>query len=270
MVASFDFAESEILAEIYALALEGRDFAVERRLRLGKREEAVKPALERGEVDLVPEYLGSALEVGFGGTPSADVRATWQALADAFGAVGVTVLDPSPAQNTNGVVVTAETAAALGLRAISDLVAVAPDLVFGGSPECPQRPRCLLGLTSLYGIEFGEFVALDVGGPLTAAALESGDIDVAMLFSTDGTIAAEGWVLLEDDRGLQPAENIVPVIRADALAAWGDGVAGVLNAISALLRTDQLTELNRRVGFGGETPQAVARDWLATRGLLLP
>ncbi len=109
-----------------------------------------------------------------------------------------------------------------------------------------------------------------MGGPLTAAALESGEIDVAMLFSTDGTIAAEGWVLLEDDRGLQPAENIVPVIRADALAAWGEGVAEVLNAISALLTTADLTELNRRVGFAGETPQAVARDWLAARGLPMP
>jgi osmoprotectant transport system substrate-binding protein len=138
-------------------------------------------------------------------------------------------------------------------------------LTLGGPPECPERPFCLPGLQETYGIEFGEFVPLDVGGPLTVEGLRNGDIDVGLLFSTSRVIADEGWVLLEDDRGLQDTENITPVVRSEIL---DDTIIERLNAISAALTTESITELNGRVEIDGEDPAAVAADFLDTEGLL--
>lgn len=266
-VSSFDFGESVILAEIYAQTLEANDYPVERRLRLGSRE-IVKPALENGDIDLVPEYVGSALEVGFGEEPSSDGEATRLKLAAAFEPLGVSVLALAPAQDKNGIVVTADTAAQYGLTKISDLAGVSQDLVFGGPPECPDRPRCLKGLQDVYGLQFADFKPLDVGGPLTVAALEGGEIDVALLFTTDGVIAAKGFVLLDDDKGLQPAENIVPVVRTDVIDEYGNDIVALLNGVSANITTEKLTEMNRQVGFDGADPEVVAHDFLVSEGLI--
>jgi glycine betaine/choline ABC-type transport system substrate-binding protein len=142
---------------------------------------------------------------------------------------------------------------------------VAGQLTFGGPPECPERPFCLPGLQETYGIEFAEFVPLDVGGPLTVQALQNGDIDVALLFSTSSVIVDEGWVVLEDDKGLQAAENITPVVRSDVL---DDVITERLNTISAALTTENVTELNGRVEIDGEDPAGVAANFLQSEGLL--
>lgn len=142
---------------------------------------------------------------------------------------------------------------------------VASLLTFGGPPECPERPFCLPGLRDVYGIEFAEFVPLDVGGPLTVEALKNGDIDVGLLFSTSSVIGDEGWVVLEDDQGLQAAENITPVVRTEVL---DDTITERLNAISASLTTENITELNGRVEIDGEDPAEVAADFLQSEGLL--
>ena len=142
---------------------------------------------------------------------------------------------------------------------------VASQLTLGGPPECPDRPFCIPGLEEVYGIEFGNFVPLDVGGPLTVEALQNGEIDVALLFSTQSVIAENGWVLLEDDQGLQTAENITPVVRQDAL---DDTITERLNAISAALDTATMTELNGRVEVDGEDPADVAAAFLDDNGLL--
>ncbi len=143
--------------------------------------------------------------------------------------------------------------------------AIASQLTLGGPPECPERPFCIPGLQDTYGIEFGEFVPLDVGGPLTVEALQNGDIDVGLLFSTSSVIADEGWVLLEDDEGLQDTENITPVVRSEVL---DDTITERLNAISAALTTENITELNGRVEIDGEDPADVAADFLDSEGLL--
>ncbi|MDH3426350.1 MAG: ABC transporter substrate-binding protein [Acidimicrobiia bacterium] len=265
VVSSFDFGESEILAEVYAQAMEANGYTVERQLRVGSRE-ILKPALESGEVDFAPEYVGSALEVGFEQEPTSDTEATRDALIAAFEPKGVAVLDAAPAQDKNGIVVTAATADALSLTTTSDLAGQEGDLAFGGPPECPTRPRCLLGLQDLYGLSFAEFKALDVGGPLTVEALDGGEIDVALLFTTDGVIADRGFVLLEDDLGLQPAENIVPVIRQEILDAYGDELAKLINEVSAKITTEALTEMNRQAGIDLEDPDAIAAKWLADNG----
>jgi osmoprotectant transport system substrate-binding protein len=142
---------------------------------------------------------------------------------------------------------------------------VASQLTLGGPPECPERPFCLPGLKDVYGIEFGEFKPLDVGGPLTVEALRSGDIDVGLLFSTSSVIGDEGWVVLEDDKHLQAADNITPVVRSDVV---DDAITARLNTISAALTTENVTELNGRVEIDGEDPADVAADFLDSEGLL--
>jgi glycine betaine/choline ABC-type transport system substrate-binding protein len=142
---------------------------------------------------------------------------------------------------------------------------VASQLTLGGPPECPERPFCIPGFRETYGIEFGQFVPLDIGGPLTVEALQNGDIDVGLLFSTDPAIQENGWVLLEDDQQLQSAENITPVVRQEVL---DDTIEERLNAISAALTTETMTELNGRVSVGGEDPAAVATSFLEDNDLL--
>jgi len=265
-VASFGFNESVIVAEIYAQGLEANGYTVERKLNLGNRE-VVKPALESGEIDLVPEYIGSLagfLEV----EQSADSQTTWENAKAAFEESGVTLLQYSPAQDKNAYVVTAETAEALGLTTVSDLQPVAGDLIFGGPPECPERPLCLQGLEEVYGLEFAEFKSLDAAGPITIAALEGGEIDVALLFSTQGIIAEKGWVSLEDDQGLNPAENLVPAIRTEVVEAYGDDLVALLESFSEALTTEDLTELNKRADLDQEDPALLAEEWLTSFGFL--
>lgn len=266
VVATFNFGESLILGEIYAQVLEAEGYAVEKNLGLGSRE-VVKPALESGEIGLVPEYTGS-LGNFLGVIPTADEQSTWQAVKDAFEANGVTLLAYAPAQDKNGFVVTGDTAASLGLSKVSDLAPVAADLVFGGPPECPERLNCLPGLESVYGLTFAEFKPLDVGGPLTVAALDGGDVDVGVLFTTDGVIAAKGFVLLEDDQGLNPAENIVPAVRMDIVEAYGDDFVDLLDSVSAEINTPELTEMNRRAGIDQDDPADIAAQWLADKGFI--
>jgi osmoprotectant transport system substrate-binding protein len=265
-VASFNFNESVIVAEIYAQGLEANGYTIDRRMNLGARE-VVKPALESGEIDLVPEYTGTVagfLEV----EQSADPQTTWEAARDAYRELGVTLLAFSPAQDKNAYVVTAETASELGLENVSDLQPVAGEMIFGGPPECPERPLCLQGLEDLYGLQFSEFKALDVAGPITIAALEGGEIDVALLFSTQGIIAANGWVSLVDDKGLNPAENVVPAIRTEVVDAYGDELVALLDSYSEALTTEDLTELNKRADLDQEDPAVLAREWLTENGFV--
>lgn len=265
-VASFNFPESVLLAELYAQALEGAGYRVERELDLGTRE-LVAPAIIRGLVELVPEYSGSALEFVAGpGSASPDPAVTSAALAEELAHRGIVALRPSPAEDRNGFVVTAETAEEHGLQTVSDLARVSEGLILGGPPECPTRPLCLLGLQDTYGARFGRFIPLDEGGPLTVAALRSGDIDVGLLFTSDGAIEANDLVLLEDDLHLQPAENVTPVLRPEVLERFGDGVAEVLDAVSADLTTEDLRAMNAAVS-AGHTPAEVAQTWLTARGL---
>ncbi len=265
-VASFNFPESVLLAQLYGQALRSAGFRVELALDLGARE-LVQPALQKGLVELVPEYAGSALEFVAGqGSASADERATHRTLARAMASRGLTVLAASPAQDRNGIVVTKETATRYGLRAISDLGPVAPQMAFGGPPECRERALCLAGLASVYGLRFESFVPLDEGGALTVAALQAGQVQAALLFTSDGQIDAHGFVLLEDDRHLQPAENVTPIVRTDALHRFGPKLAEVTNAVSAALTTEDLQRMNDDIA-AGEAPAAVAAGWLAEHGL---
>jgi osmoprotectant transport system substrate-binding protein len=265
-VASFNFNESTILAEIYAQVLEDAGYPVERKLNLGIRE-VVKPALESGDIDLVPEYIGSLL--GFlGGSPSADAQATWDEAKALFEPSGVTLLDFAPGEDKNAYVVTRATADEYGLEKVSDLAPVAQDFVFGGPPECPDRDFCLKGLQDVYGLEFAEFAPLDSGGPLTVAALKAGDIDVALLLSSQGVIIAEDFVVLVDDQLLNPAENVAPAIRTEIVDAYGDDLTSLLDRASVKITTKDLIGMNSRADIDGVDPATVARDWLIDNDLI--
>jgi osmoprotectant transport system substrate-binding protein len=264
-VGSTNFSEQLILAEMYAAVLEKAGVKVDTRLNLGARE-VVFPALEKGDIDLLPEYNGSVLsflDKNATQTTSDEVNT---ALAPKLDAKGLVALQQSPAEDKDGWAVTKETADKYGLAKLSDLKGKAGQLVVGGPPELKTRPAGLPGLKKVYGIEdFKEFKALDAGGPLTTSALNKGDIDVGRVFTTQGAIAANNWVLLEEDKPLEPAQNIVPIGRKDAMT---DQVKQALNAISAKITTEELTKLNKQVDIDKADPEKVANDWLTQQGLL--
>jgi osmoprotectant transport system substrate-binding protein len=264
-VGSTNFSEQLILAEMYAAVLKKAGVKVDTRLNLGARE-VVFPALEKGDIDLLPEYNGavlSFLDPKATQTTSQEVNTALTPLLDAKGLVA---LEQSPAEDKDGWAVTKETAAKYGLAKISDLRGKAHMLVVGGPPELKTRPAGLPGLKKVYGIEdFKEFKALDAGGPLTTSALNKGDIDVGRVFTTQGAIAQYGWVVLQEDKPLEPAQNIVPIGRKDAMT---DQVKQALDAISAKITTEELIKLNKLVDVDKQDPEKVANDWLTQQGLL--
>jgi osmoprotectant transport system substrate-binding protein len=268
VVASFSFPESNLLAEIYAQALEAEGVPVRRELDLGPRE-LVQPALRQGLVDVVPEYLGTALTtVSSAGTVDVrDPAAVHAALEQALRRWGLRTLEPAAAANQNGFVVTRGTARRLDLDAVSDLQGVDRTLTFGGTPECPTREYCLVGLRQVYGLRFGRFLSLETESQ-RVAALEQRLVDVALMFTTDGRLATGDLVLLRDDRELQPAENVVPVVSARAVSRYGERVVRALDAVSAQLTTQNLVFLNWRVGVAGKAVSAEARGWLRRHGLV--
>ena len=259
------FTENQIVAEMYAQRLERAGYAVERQLDLRSREIS-QSALESGQIDLKPEYLSSLLLFL---DPNAQVPRDPAGVArqnnDLLQGRGITLLTPSPAQDTNEFVANVKTAQQFGLTTMSSLASVAGQLTLGGPPECPQRPFCIPGLNRVYGILFEDFKALDVGGPQTVAALKADAVQIGLLFSTDPNIRKNGFVPLLDDKHLQNAENLTPVIRSEKL---NDEARRVLDAVSAQLTTENVTELVGKVVIDGQDIAAVAKEFLTANGLL--
>ena len=265
-VASFNFPESVLLAEVYAQAMESAGYRVKREFALGTRE-LVIPALAGGLVEFIPEYTGSGLDFLAGAIVASAYRdVTYRALVSHLEPLGLVALDAARAEDQNGFVVTAETAERFGLETLSDLATVSSQLTFGGPQECMDRPRCLPGLDSRYVITFDEVVELDTGGPLTVSALLQGTVDVALVFTTDGAIDQHDLVLLHDDRALQPVEHVTPVIRAETLSRMGPRLEQIVNSVSAVLTTAELRSLNAEVSLGND-PAAVAAAWLEANGI---
>ena len=264
-----NFTEQTVLVELYGQALEAAGYQVERRANLGARE-IVEPALESGQIDMYPEYLATAERFlsKDASKASTDAGETQKALQEAFKAKNITVLDHAPAVNQNGIVVSKATADRHNLKKVSDLAPVSNQLVFGGPPECPNRPFCIPGLERTYGVRFKEFKPLDIGGPLTVAALEGNQIDVGLLFTTDAAIPQKGFVLLDDDKKLQLADNVAPVVRDDLLNRAPADFKGIVNGVTAKLTTQELTDLNKQVGVDRREAREVAAAWLKAKGLV--
>jgi osmoprotectant transport system substrate-binding protein len=268
-LASFDFPESELLGQVYGQALSQHGFPVEQVVQLGSRE-VVAPALEQGKVDMVPEYLGSALNFlnDRDRVATADPRRTHARLEQAFAPRGVSVLAFAPALDRNGFVVSGDLARSHHLERISDLAPLARQLVIGGPPECPQRPLCLKGLQEVYRLSFARFESMP-SRAVTAAALQTGEIDVGMIDTTDPSLLRPGadLVQLADDRRLQPADNVVPVLRRELLDLYGPPLVSLVNAVSAQLTTVELTKLNLQVADGRPAADAAAA-WLRAHAII--
>jgi osmoprotectant transport system substrate-binding protein len=262
---SGSFAENQLVGEMYADVLEHAGYTVERQFDLRSREVS-QSALESGQIDLKPEYLSSLLlfldpSAAHSNDPGAVAAQDAALLAPS----GVSVLTPSPAQDQNMFVANAETAQRFGLTTMSSLAGAASQLTFGGPPECPQRPFCLQGLRDTYGILFYDFTPLDAGGPQTVAALTSNEVQIGLLFSTDPSIRANGFVPLIDDKHLQDAENITPMIRTEKL---NDEVRRLLDGVSAKLATKNVTTLVGEVVLSGEDVASVAKAFLIANDLI--
>jgi len=270
-IGSAGFYEAQLMGEMYAQVLEAHGYTVERKLGLGPRS-IVQQSLQSGAVDLVPEYIGSALEfLNQGkGEASGDPAVTAAKLQEYLAPLVITRLGFTPGQDQNGFAVRQETADQFGLRTMSDLAAVSKDLVLGAPPECETNPVCLPALMSVYGIEFKDYKKLDACSPDGITALVNQAIDVYEVCTTQPGISQFGLVLLEDDKHVQPAENIAPLVRDDYLAKLPDpnGFKLLLNQLSAGISTQILLDLGVRVDVDKQDIDQVAKEWLQSRGLI--
>ena len=264
-IGSAGFPEAAVVAEIYAQALEAQGFTVDRNLELGERD-AVRAAIDGGDINLYPDYLGGLagfLEL----VPTSDAAATQADIATALEPLGQTILDFSPGTDADGFAVRQETADELGLATMSEL-AGATDLVWGLAPGCPDNPLCGPGLNDVYGIDIStlETESLAPCSAEMAEALNSAAIDVAQVCTTQAEIASFNFVLLEDDQGLAPAQNLAPVLTQELADAGGESLATTLNAVSELLTTEELTNLNLLIA-DQQSFEDIADQWLSDNGL---
>lgn len=260
-----DFGESAILAEIYSQCLEAAGYTVSIQ-ELGGFRDLELAAFEAGDINFAPEYAASMLEAlnGDESEATSDAAETTDLLNGYLADMDLVAFEPSEAVDTNAFVMTSARAEELGVTAISDL-ADAGDLTLGAPADCETNPFCLPGLERVYGIDLGgAFTALEPGA--IPDALEAGEIDIALLFSTDSRIATNDWVLLEDDEQMLAADNVVPVASTELSDA--EGFEALVDSISATLTTDGLTELNRRFDVDLEDADVIAQSHLEDAGLL--
>jgi len=267
IIGSEGFDESQLLAEIYAQALEAQGYTVKRQ-DFASRALAM-PALEDGEINLLPEYIGSLTRF-LKGTATGDTAETMANLVTALDPKNLTVLDAAEAQDGDGFVVRQETADEFSLVTMSDLADIAGQLTWGLPLECSTNPSCGPGLKDVYGIDIATLQVENLGacsGEM-ATALNDGGIGVAELCTTQADIGRYNFVLLQDDKKLIPAQNVAPVVRNDLLEAAPDDFEATLNAVSAKLTTAELTKLNVRFSVNQESIEDVASQWLADQGLV--
>jgi osmoprotectant transport system substrate-binding protein len=259
-VAGFNFPESSILAELYGQALAHGGYTVNYKLLLGTRE-VISPAIQSGQIDLYPGYAATDLEFynKGAGEASGDPVATTAKLNARLQPLGLVALDPSAAVDQNAFAVTKATQAKYNLTKLSDLAPIGNQLVLGAGPECPTRPFCQPGLEKTYGIHFKDFKALDTDGPATRAAFANGTIQVGLVFSSDSDLNKLGLVVLQDDKHLENADNVVPILRQKVAT---DDVKTILNNIDAKLTTADLVTMNGQVELNHQDADAVAKAYL--------
>jgi len=260
IVGGFKFPESSILAQIYGQALAHDGYTVQYKLNLGTRE-VVAPALKNGDIDLYPGYAATDLEYwnNKAGEATGDAAATTAKLNGHLQSQGLIALTPSQAVDQNAFAVTKETQQKFKLSKLSDLAPIGNQLVLGAGPECPTRPYCLPGLQTTYGIHFKDFKALDTDGPATRAAFKNGTIQVGLVFSSDGDLNDLGLVVLQDDKHLEAADNVVPILRQKVAT---DEVKNLLNKIGAALTTADLVDMNSQASTQHKDPDAIAKAYL--------
>ena len=266
-IGATNFEEQEIVANLYGDVLTHAGYKVVVEPALGTRA-VVVPAIEHGQIDLEPDYAASLLGFLHGGKPQAAGTQISTAIAadkTALASFGVTVLPAAAALDTNVFAVTTATASKDHLTTISSLAPYASKMTLGGPPECPTFAGCEPGLISVYGLHFAGFKSLDEAGPLSVAALKNGEVQVVELFSSDGNVVSNNFVALTDDKHLEGADYIVPVMRKSVDSAVVDRA---LNSLDQKLTTAAISQLNLDVTANKQQPAAVAHTWLVSVGLI--
>lgn len=267
------FTESLVMMEMYEALLTDAGYTVE--VKPVESRELYAPELQNGNIDVVPEYAATITEYlnREANGPDAevlakpDVEATVEALRELAEAKGLRALEPAEAANQNAFFVTKAFAAEHDLTTLSDLGESGLPIVLAGTPECPERAKCEIGLKELYKIKITQDLPLGFGSVQNKQAVVQGRAQLGLSGTTDGTLGDLGLVVLEDDKGLQNADNLIPVVNAEGPAAT-DEVAEILNGLSGVLTSDDLAELNRRVDEDREQAADVARSYLEDKGLL--
>ncbi len=275
LIGTTNFTESRILGQIYSLALDNA--GIETTVKELTTSEIVIPALEKNQLQVMPNYLATFTEylnLNINGPQapalaSSSVEKTLAAGQPLAQEKGLTILTPAAAQDQNAFAVTPEFAKKNNLATLSQLGVWSQSnpVNLGAGPDCPTRPFCQPGLEETYNIKFNSFTALDTGGPLTVQALLQNKINLGLVFSSSGFIAAYDLVVLDDDKNLQAADNVIPVVNNEASTPQ---MVAALNGVSAKLTTQDLQELNAKVDLQRQDPLDVARDWLQSEGLIPP
>ena len=260
-IGSKNFTEELILGELYARLLESGGMPVERKLNLGSTQIAMG-ALARGEIDLYPEYTGTALLVVLKRAPLHDRKAVFDLVKSEYERrFKLTWLDAAPMNDTQALATTQAVSAKYALRTLSDCSRLAPQLRLGAVHEFIERPDGLPGLQRAYGgFAFKSVQTVDIG--LKYKALLNGDVDVVLAFGTDGQIDADHLVVLDDDKHFFPPYPVAPVVREDALTRFPK-LAPTLNRLAPLLTDSVMRHLNWRVDGNKEEPADVAADFLS-------
>jgi osmoprotectant transport system substrate-binding protein len=273
VVGGQDFTESQVLASIYQQLLENEGYSVQTKLVTTR--DVYLPELSNGNVDIVPDYLAGItdfLNTEKNGpdaplVSSNDPDATLAALEPLAEEKGIAILPPSEATDQNAFFVTQEFADENALVTLSDLAALGQPIKLGAPPDCEGRADCEGGLTDVYGLEISEIVPLDFGSSQVKDAVKNGEVDLGETGTTDGSLADLGLVLLEDDKGIQPAQNLTPAVNAEFLADNPD-LEAVFNELSAALTTEDLASMNLKVDLERQKPEDVAKQFLEDKGLL--
>ncbi|MFE5884194.1 ABC transporter substrate-binding protein [Streptomyces hydrogenans] len=275
VVGAAAFTESKVLAELYAQLL--RDAGYSASVTTVKNRELYEPALEKGEIDVVPEYaatLAEFLNAKVNGpkapeekpVASGDVKATVDALRGLAEPRGLKVLEAGGAVDQNAFAVSKEFAEKNKLKTLSDLGAAKLKVKIAAGDECAVRPFCALGLKKTYGIDVAGVDPKGVGTPQAKQAVKDGVDQLVLTTTTDATVDSFGLVFLEDDKHLQNADNVLPVVNAKEAGA--PEVTAALDKITKVLTTADLAELNRKVDAERAKPEDVAAAYLKEKGLV--
>ena len=268
-VGSKNFSEQIILGEIYAQALEAAGYDVEERLNLGSERVALR-ALQGGEIDAYPEYTSTALTSFVGFAPQnvpADAQRAYEASRPLFERRGLTTFPPTPFSSANAVGLLTERADELDVTSVSDLEGLSDQMRLYGSPECRRRVDCLVGLRDNYGLRFKSFTPVDIDRRY--AVLDSGQADLSILFTTDAQLfVSDEYVILEDDRDVLPAGNVLFVARGQIVDEAGADLAEVVESVQHELTLEVMQELNARVDIDRQRPEEVARAYLEEFGFV--
>ena len=263
VVGSANFPEDELLAQIYADALQGKGIKVTTKLNIGARE-VYYPEVHKGAITIIPEYNGALLSTSVDPSSTAVTTAEVNSALMAKLPSSVEILNSAPAQDKDSVTVTQATASKYHLASISDLTPYAKNMVIGGPPEFKTRKDGIVGLKNVYGLTFKSFQPLDEAGPVTIAALQSGRVQAADLFTTTPQIITDHFLTLQDPKNMFAAQNVTPLVYKKGVNST---IVSTLNSVSAALTTDALLQMNKALVIDHASYTQVASGFLSQMGI---